>query len=276
MKLVSTLFWLLFLTLCASLPAYACTLKMAFKDGAKGNLIGPPGNDEGAYKDLFTEAAKRIGCRLMIVRLPKTRLHERLEAGTLDFYPGASFSEKRASYLHYIPNGFTTGEVGISRIDMADRTSLRDMRGIRLLAELGTSKDDLTKNGAEIVATSALTFERIVRMINRQRADFYIADIEFLNAYQARIKPLIFADQGLKIHANCCGGIKPMYLGFSKKSLYFKASQNTNFAKNTPLSPSNQTLMLIEETLPYKLAKALNEIASEGLSDKIYRRENPQ
>ena len=48
-----------------------CVLKMAYKEGDKIPLIAKMPDNSGAYFDLFDTAAKKIGCRLEVVRLPK-------------------------------------------------------------------------------------------------------------------------------------------------------------------------------------------------------------
>ena len=72
-----------------------CVITMTYKDGGKPPLIAAMPDNNGAYIDLFTKAADKIGCSLNLVRHPKKRLHKMLAQGKLDFYPGASFSKKR-------------------------------------------------------------------------------------------------------------------------------------------------------------------------------------
>lgn len=267
-------FFLLFFVFWIVLPssqANACELTMGYKDGAKGNLIGPPGDDTGAYQDLFTEASKRLGCTLRIIRLPKSRLHERLKEGSIDFYPGASFSEERASYLYYLENGFETGEVGVSRQQQPIIKSLEDLQGLKLLAEVGTSKAYLADYGVELVQTSTLTFDHVTKMLTRRRADFYVADIEFLNGYLARHEKDQLEKLGLMIHPNCCGGRQPMYAAFSIKSPLFSGAANNAFRKDQPLSPLNQQIIPKRNNLVEKLAKILADMKSEGLSAQIYK-----
>ena len=110
-----------------------CTLKMVYKEGGKEPLIKQMPNDEGIYKDLFTEAAARIGCKLEISRLPKRRLMRMLKSGESDFYPGSSFSNQRATYLYYVPNGLMTAEYGITNKGIPELKSYADLKNIQLL-----------------------------------------------------------------------------------------------------------------------------------------------
>jgi len=77
-----------------TLPVNAedAVLKMGYKDKAKMPLINAPGDNSGVYQDLFQAAAQKIGKSLKIVRQPKKRVHAGFKDGSLDFYPGASFS----------------------------------------------------------------------------------------------------------------------------------------------------------------------------------------
>ena len=83
---------LLFLLLFCSQTWAHCTLNMVFKLGDKFPLMRSAPDNSGIFQDLYSQAAKRIGCDLIITRLAKARLHETLRKGVYDFYPGASFS----------------------------------------------------------------------------------------------------------------------------------------------------------------------------------------
>lgn len=73
-------------------------IKMVYKEGGKLPLIAKMPDNTGAYMELFSKAAKKIGCKIVISRMPKKRLHQKLGTGDLDFYPGASFSKKRSIF----------------------------------------------------------------------------------------------------------------------------------------------------------------------------------
>lgn len=262
-----------FLVLVNSFPVQPCELKMAYKDGAKGHLIGPPGNDEGTYLDLFSVAAEKIGCSLSVVRLPKGRLHERLRDGSVDFYPGTSFSSERSRYLHFFENGFMTGEVGVSRQDFPDISSLEQLKGHRLLAEIGTSKVQLEKFGVHLITTATLSFDQVTTMLRRQRADFYIADIEVLDTNLKSENSTSLREMGLKIHHDCCGGMVPMLVGFSIQSPHFQGERNSQFRQTQDVSPQNQRMTMAPGSVAARFSVALMALKEQGISQKIYNRD---
>ncbi len=62
------------------------------------------GSNEGLYRIIFKEAAKRIGLEFEIKRYPKKRAYLYLEMGKVDFYPGASFNSDREKIGYFIDN----------------------------------------------------------------------------------------------------------------------------------------------------------------------------
>ncbi len=251
--------------------ASACELKMGYKDGAKGVLIGAVGDDSGAYYDLFEEAARRIDCNLIIVRQPKRRLHESFKKGELDFYPGTSFSLDRSEYLYFFDNGFLTREVGISRAELPSITGISQMRGLRVLAEVGSAKASI--EGVEAVLSSTLSFDRVVKMIRRGRADIYIADVEYVRDYLIKKTIESIESIGLKVHPDCCGGDCAMYVGFSRESPHYGEVKNMEFQPDLPVSPDNQPVTLRQGTIAHCLATTLLTTKKEGLAQKIYFRD---
>ncbi len=102
---------------------------MGYNAKNKIPLIGDENDNSGLYKELFETAAKKIGYRLKIVRLPKKRVHMGFKEGTLDFYPGASFSEKRSKCLYFQANGLEKKEVLLSARGKDEITDLSKLNG---------------------------------------------------------------------------------------------------------------------------------------------------
>jgi hypothetical protein len=274
-------YWLIaitVLTLCSvpSIHASTCTLKMVYKEGGKEPLIKEMPNNEGVYNDLFSEAAARIGCKLEISRFPKIRLMRMLESGESDFYPGSSFSNKRATYLYYVPNGLLTAEYGITNKGIPELKSYEDLKkhSITWLMENESSKiEKAEKYQVMIGKRNYLNLVFVSKYITRAKDHnyFYVADKEIVDYFPQRVGKSL-DELGLKVHKKCCEGIKPMYLGFSKKSAHYREIKNTDYDDEKPLSPENVPGSMHPDSIMYKLGKALSDMKEEGRVDEIYQR----
>jgi len=274
-------YWLIaiaVLALCSvpSVHASTCTLKMVYKEGGKEPLIKEMPNNEGVYNDLFSEAAARIGCKLEISRLPKIRLMRMLEAGESDFYPGSSFSNKRATYLYYVPNGLLTAEYGITNKGIPELKSYADLKkhSITWLMENESSKIEKAEKYQLVIGKrNYLNLVFVSKYITRAKDHnyFYVADKEIVDYFPRRVGKSL-DELGLKVHKECCEGIKPMYLGFSKKSPHYREIKNTDYDDARSLSPENVPVSMHPDAIVYKLGKALSDMKEEGRVDEIYQR----
>ena len=248
-------------------------IKMTYKEGDKLPLIGGIINNRGAYFEIFSKAAKRTGYKLEVVRLPKKRLHKRLANGELDFYPGASFSEKRAEYLYYIENGLTTGQYGITASGIPEITMFTHVKQQNLiwLMELGSSKTQIAERiGTRTAFLSFVDVDKVQRFIAKNRKIFYVADKELIDYYLARNGYSSLAEVGLKVHKNASGGASPMYMGFSKASPYFRDTINPDYDPSEHLSPTNSPTLIDPDCVAYKFGKALKEMKDSGEAVQIY------
>jgi len=265
---------LAFLLVCSfSTITASCVLKMGYKDGEKKPLIGPSGDNNGAYRDLLTKAAKSIGCELAIYRSSKKRIHQKLQTGLLDFYPGASFSNTRSKYLFYIKNGFITAEYGLTPLNFPDIKNYYAVKSLNLtwLMELGSSKEEVA-NKFRIKSQQAnnVTIDKVLRYFESRGANFYVADKELIDQFTFN-KPDYFLEyNGLKLHKKCCGGPQPMYLGFSKNSIHIQMLKNSSFDETRGLSPSNQRERLNTRSVAYRYQQALAELARLGIAEQYY------
>ncbi len=250
-----------------------CVIKMTYKDGDKLPLIAKNPDNSGAYLELFTGAAKKIGCRLEVIRSSKKRLHKQLQEGKLDFYPGASFSKKRSKYLYYIENGFDTGEYGITSSDIPFIDNYQKIKDLELtwILELGSSKTELA-NELKIPThdVRSVTIDLLEKFISKGRNVFYIGDKEVVDYYLKSKGIKSFKEAGLKVHKECCGGEQPMYMGFSRFSPHFKENPNPDFNKAEKISPTNFPMIIDPACTAYKLGKALQEMKETGETEKIY------
>ncbi len=254
-----------------------CTLKMVFKEGGKPPLMNEAPDNSGIFSDLYTEAASRIGCKLTITRLPKKRLHSGLQRGDFDFYPAASFSQKRASYLSYIENGIQTGEYGISSQALpkiSNWQGLASYPNLIWLMESNSSKNEIADlYGINKQMIHYLNVKKVVDFIKARpnKIYFYVADKEVLDNYLQQSHQLNFDEDGLRLHPTCCGQSKPMYLAFSLRSPNFSKMINKEYNAYQKLSETNQATLAGTESIAFKLSQALQDMRKEGVTEQIYQ-----
>ena len=76
----------------------------------------------------------------------------------------------------------------------------------------------------------------------------------------------------LKIHPNCCGGLKPLYLGFSRRSAHLKEEKNSSFDNLQQVSKDNFPTLLATGSVAYKFSQALKEMQASGETIKLYNK----
>ena len=258
-----------------STAATSCVLKMGYKDGEKKPLIGPIGDNTGTYQDLFTRAAEKIGCKLVIYRLPKKRALQGLQIGLIDFYPGASFSMQRSKYLFYIKNGLITAQYGLTPLNVPDIKSYHAVKSLNFtwLMEPGSTEEEI----ADIFRihsqqTPNVTMDKVMLYFESRGVNFYVADKALIDQFTFNRPDYFLEYNGLQLHKNCCGGVQPMYLGFSKKSVHIKLTKNLNFDETLALSPSNQRESLDSNSIAYRYEQALAELAEQGMTEQYYQK----
>jgi len=247
--------------------ANACTLKMGYRTNAKPPLIAKMPDNQGLYFDIYTAAAEKIGCQLEIIRQPKKRIIKALQGGTIDFYPGFNFTEKREKYTFYINNGLPGGDIGMSVDTLPEVVDLNQLKGKSLLSSLGAPDFLKGIKGVKVQQASDINMERVIKMLITGRADFYIYNKSTTEYYIKKNKV-----KNIKLHPNCCGGLKPLYLGFSKKSPHFKESPNANYDANQALSAENYPTIADKSSIAYKLELALKQLKTEGITDQLYNK----
>ena len=250
-----------------------CVITMTYKDGGKPPLIAAMPDNNGAYIDLFTKAADKIGCSLNLVRHPKKRLHKMLAQGKLDFYPGASFSKKRSAYLYYFANGFETGMIGMTLDNVGEITELQQLKPLNpvWIMEIGGSKKTMAKElGIQVHEMKNISIDTAIKMLTHKRGGFYLADKEPVDYYLKESGSSSYEKLGIKLHRNCCGGLQPMYMGFSRFSPHFAEKPNPDYDPTEKLSPDNFPTMVDENCVAARLGAALLELRDSGESQKIY------
>ncbi|MDQ6975776.1 MAG: hypothetical protein Q9M22_04325 [Mariprofundaceae bacterium] len=272
-SIITTLIIAMSSLMLASLSYAECIINMTYKEGDKLPLIAKSPDNSGAYLALFSQAATRIGCTLHVTRLSKKRLHKMLAEGTLDFYPGASFSKKRSTYLFYIENGFSTGEYGITSLQQSEIMRYEDLKGRDLtwVLELNSSKHELAQSlNIHFQQRKYLNLDVVHKLIAGKRSVFYVADKELVDYYPKRSGLSSLKAAGMKVHKNCCGGEVPMYLGFSRYSKHFKERKNPGYDAKLAISPTNFPTELDPQSVAYKFSQALRSLKESGETKKIH------
>jgi len=159
------------------------------------------------------------------------------------------------------------GDVGVSRPTLAQVSNLSQLKGKTLLVALGGPDWDFEKFGGLIRSPPELTLNQAITYIHDKRADFYIYNKDSV-AYYFKMNP----KHRFKVHSRCCGGVKPMYLGFSRWSEHFSEQKNPDFNAEQALTPENSPTSLLPTSLAARFAEALQLMAKEGTTEAIYQR----
>jgi len=267
-------FWVLVIGICISSQLFACDLVMGYRTNERLPMIAKAPDNSGLYQALYSRAASKIGCRLEVRRLPKNRILRLMRQGKVDFYPGFDFTLARSQFTYYIINGLPGGHVGISRLDFREINHLSQLMGKVLLLSQGGSNllENLNfdVNKIKIKQPPEINITQAVSMIKNFEADFYIYDNSSVHFYLG-----LNNESEIKVHKNCCNGVKPMYLGFSKKSKYIRLSSNPNFDSNSEVSVENNPLQLKGGSIAQQFQSALKEMHAEGEIEQIYKKYYP-
>lgn len=260
------IWWLLLMYASSSWSADTCILKMGYRTNERIPLISASPDNSGLYQHFYQAMADHLGCELKIIRGPKKRILKQLEDGEIDFYPGFNYNEYRALYTYYIENGFPGGEIGISRSDFADINHLEELEGATILQSLGSPDFVRDLENIRIYAVPEMTIDKAVNLLRKKRGDFYIYNRASLLYYLRTNK-----SSDIKIHPNCCGGVEPIYLGFSRQSEHYSEAPNPHFKPSQELSPTNFPVTLSTDSKAFQIEKILREMKESGETDAIYK-----
>jgi len=246
---------------------FSQTLIMGYRETGRLPLIGDIGDDSGLYFDLFSSAAKKMNVNFKIYRYPKKRVLKYMEEGKIDFYPGFTFTPNRTKVVYFIENGLHDGgDIGLSLHSLEEIKNLRQLSGKKVLLAFGGPMADLISHidGVILNKVPALSIDKAIKLIRLKRHDIYMYNRKSIEYY---LKVHNITD--IKLHLNCCGGNRPMYLGFSRASMHFKESINPNFDKTKAISISNTPSIISKDSLAYKLGSTLNQMQKSGEVQKI-------
>jgi len=247
---------------------------MGYRTSERLPLIAKAPDSSGLYQELYSRAASKIGCTVEVRRLPKNRILRLMQEGKVDFYPGFDFTLARSQYTYYIFNGLPGGHVGISRLEFREINHLSQLMGKVLLLPQGGSNllenVDFDVKKIKIKQPPEINITQAVSMIKNYEADFYIYDISSVYFYLSLNK-----ERAIQVHKNCCNGIKPMYLGFSKKSKHILLSKNPNYDASSVMSVDNYPQQLMGGSIAQQLQSALAQMHADGEIKQIYQKYYP-
>ena len=247
----------------------ACELIMGYRTNAKPPFINAAPDNSGLYFDLYEEAARRIDCRLIVLRQPKRRILHFLKHGDIDFYPGLSFSEERAQYVTFIPNGLKDGYIGLTRRSEPEIFSLNDVAKRNLVMVMAFGGYDLNAEdyGIHVRRPYDFTLEQIVDLIIEGRADFHAYNLlavqHFLSNHPDKAAKL-------RMHQYCCSEPEQMYMAFSKQSAYAEMIDNADYLRHLPLTAENTPDSVSISSIAWKLRWALSSMQKDGSFQVIY------
>mgnify|MGYP003864064381 CR=1 FL=1 len=242
---------------------------MGYRETARLPLIGAKGNNSGLYFDLYSAAAKKLNMKLKIIREPKKRILKQIAEGSIDFYPGFTFNTKRTLNVFFLKNGLDGSEVAMTLDTQEDINSFEELKKLRILTALGGPRSEILSKFSNIHTRSipSLSIKKAIELIRLKRHDVYIYNRNSVEYYIAQNKI-----KDIKLHHNCCGGDKPMYLGFSKKSSYVNEILNPNYDKNKKTTLANLPTILTKESLAFKLEQTLEQMKKSGEIRKIFNK----
>lgn len=265
---LSALLFLLCLFLAGSVNAKQCELTMGYRTSERMPFIHASPDNQGFYLDLYERAAKRIGCKLNILRAPKKRILRELAFGRVDFYPGFGYSEKRNESVFFIPNGLMTRFIGVSRPDLEDITDIEQIaeKGLIMLIAPGSYTMGGLPKFLNIRQPPELDVKGAIKLIEEKKGDFYAYEESSLR-YYLKSRP----SKQFKLHINCCEKTQLMQLGFSRKSPHLQLEPNPHFSPEIPESLTNKRQQLVSHTRAAQFAKALNQMNQTGITKRLHQ-----
>ncbi|GGI87705.1 substrate-binding periplasmic protein [Shewanella gelidii] len=246
--------------------AKQCVLTMGYRTSERLPYIQKAPSNDGFYFDLYDKAAKRIGCRLEILRAPKKRILRELEFGRIDFYPNLNYSPKRNKIAHFIANGLPSNQIGISRRQDPEVTDINQLltRNKTLLIAPGSHIDGGLPKHLSTRQPPEMDIRTAIELILQKSGDFFIYEEASIRYHLTQ-----FPNPEIKIHHKCCVNNNKMYLGFSKMSPYYASEPNADYDRKQPLSPTNQPEKLLVSSKANQFAKSLSRMHQLGITVKL-------
>ncbi|WP_157314913.1 ABC transporter substrate-binding protein [Chitinibacter sp. GC72] len=255
------------LTLSSLGTAQGCTMIMGYRTTDRLPYIEAAPDNSGLYLDLYTEASRRIGCQLKVIREPKNRIMESVKSGRIDFYPGLIFSPERAKDFFFAPNGLPSQQVALTRSGLPLMNSLQSMRGKTLIMAMGGAYKHAIQYGINVRTPPELEVEKGIEFIEEGKGDVYVDELStlsfYLNNYAKKDK--------LMLHPNCCGGASHFTMGLSRKSKNARYIPNPKFDPFNEISIGNDPIKLAPDSLLGRFSQAVLQLGKDGFTEKLYK-----
>ncbi|WP_442871878.1 substrate-binding periplasmic protein [Colwellia sp. 75C3] len=189
-----------------------------------------------------------------------------IKNGTIDFYPGLTFTPARAEFVLFIPNGLPSLDIGLTRIDVEEIKGPEDFAGKILLSTFGSTELIRHQHALVVKRPSELSHSIAINHILAGRADVYVDELSTI-AYLLKDN---LRKKELKYHLNCCGGLTDLTMGFSRKSIHYSEVENTLYNPEKPLSFDNYPMMLGSNSIAYRFYQSLLLLKANSYTDKLY------
>ncbi len=173
-----------------------------------------------------------------------------------------SFTEERAKLFYFAEIGLTAGRVGLSRPDLPEITNLKQLSGLKGLASLGGVNRYVAVPEINVILVADLELNKIEKLLRLRRGDFAIEDGASYNQWQRRN-----TNAEIRVHPECCGGMIPIYIGFSKTSLMIDLIPNHSYDMTKPLSPYNQTIAIRPDSFVQRFIDAVRRSSKDYLDN---------
>lgn len=246
-------------------------ITMVYREAEKLPYIDAAPSNKGLYQTVFTEAAKKIGLRFQIERLPKKRAYFHLKNGYADFYPGASFAPEREYFGYFIDNGMILKGSSLLYRDDLNINDVSEIRGYTLLYNMGGTTSfyefvgvNLTSNYLREVPS--LDIEKAIKILQQKQADFYAYDVAAVNNYFKAHDV-----QGLN-QLSVPFEEKVDHLIFSKRSSFYREKPNPSYDPSKELTINNLPYKLDENSIAYKFQEAIKAMQMSGEIERLYQK----
>lgn len=250
-----------------------CILKMGYAAESRKPMIGQSPDNSGVFFDLYTLAATKIGCKIIIERNSKKRLLQKLKYGFIDFYSEALFTTERSKYSYFIDNGLVTREFGITPLNIPEITSYLDVQSLELvwLFERGSAKKEIVQNlKIQDHQVNHVNMDKVLLLFETRGVTFYVANKAMIDSFTYNRPSYFLEYNGIKVHTGCCGSNRPMLLAFSRKSKHYFSDSNRLYNNTSRPSFTNQSEVPQVGSVVYKFKEALESLKREGKPQHLY------
>lgn len=263
--------WLVLLWWPQALLAEPGVLRLAYPEREKAPFIAEAPDNRGIYQDLFSAAARKIGVRLEIVRLPKKRMVYEMSENQVDLYPG-SFAEDRVPVMRWLDSGLMVREVCLSRPDLPLLNGLAQAPPLRVIYEIGSSKAEINRLFPQLIPSELgprVDIPQAIRLLKGERGDLFIIEEVALRHFMKQRRLSSIEALGVRLHENCLAAIHPIWLGVSRSSPHYAEVPNPRYDPKAPLTVNNLPTMIAPGSTAARLGAALQQMKASGETARL-------